>query len=72
MCFGMLLDGVTDVSKLNAGLDHPDTDFHAFMTDACQALYCNRGFPDEEHLAGVTMKPVLDDGDVYIDGVAFL
>ena len=66
------LDSVTDVSKMDAGFDHSDTDFHAFMTDVCQSFYCDSGFPDEEHLAGVTMKPVLDDGDINIYGVTFL
>src|SRR5210317_1414533 len=67
----MFLDGVADISKLNTGFDHFNTDFHAFMTYACQPLCGDRGGADKEHLAGVAMKAVLYDGDIYIHGIPF-
>ena len=66
----MLLDGVTDITEVDARSHHFDTQVHAVIRDLDQALCLDRGLADEKHLAGVTMKPVLDDGDIYIQDVA--
>ena len=67
---GVLLDGVADVTEVDAGFDHLDAQFHAFVADAHQSLGENAGLADEEHFAGVAVVAVFDDGDVDIDDVA--
>ena len=67
----MLLDSVADVAEMDAGFYHFNADFQALMADASQPLGGNRGCADKEHLAGVAMEAVLDNGDVYINGITF-
>ena len=42
-----------------------------FMGNFYQTFSFNSRFADIEHLAGVSMIPILDDGDVYIDDITF-
>lgn len=67
---GMLLNGVADIAEMDARFDHFDAQFHAFVTDAADALGENTGLADKEHLASVAVVAVLNDGDVDIDDVA--
>jgi len=48
-------------------LDAPE---HGLAGDLDEAAGKHRGLADEEHLAGIAVEAVLDDGDVHIDDVA--
>jgi len=67
---GVFLDGVADIAQVNAGFHQLNAQHHAFVADAAQALGENGRLADEEHLAGITVVAVFDDGDVDIDDVA--
>ncbi len=72
LCFGVGLDGVADVAESCAGTNLGDPPQHAVVTDVSNAFCLNRWFSDEEHLAGVAMKTVLDDRNIDIDKVTLL
>ena len=70
--FNMLLNGVADVPKPLAGCDLLDAEPHAFVRNLRQPLCLDARFVDEKHTAGITVKAVLDDGDVDIDRITGL
>jgi hypothetical protein len=51
---------------------HFDALEHALVRHLHQPLRLHRGLAHEEHLAGIAVVAVLDDGDVDVDDVAFL
>ena len=66
----MLLNRMADITQAYAWANHFDTDFHALVGDARNALSLHSGFADLKHATGITVVPVLDDGDVDIDDIA--
>src|SRR5690606_29540171 len=66
---GVLLDGVADVPEAHAGAHQGHADIEALLGNADQALGVLGHLADAEHLAGVAVIAVLDDGDIDIDDV---
>jgi hypothetical protein len=67
-----LLDRMPDVAQVGAWSDQFDPLPHGLLGDIDQALAQNRGIPNKKHLAGITVKTVLDHRDVDVDDVAVL
>ena len=67
---GMGLDGVADVAECGAGAYGLDAEVEALLGDPHQPFGERLGLADHEHLAGVAMVAVLDDGDVDVEDVA--
>ena len=68
--FGMVLYCMTDIAQSAAGPNCPDAAPHAFVGNIDQPTRLDRGLPDAEHAAGITVKAILYDCDVDIDDVA--
>jgi hypothetical protein len=71
MSLGKLLDGVADVTQMDAGLDHFDAVPQGVIGEAAKAFGGNGRITHCKHAAGVAVPAVLDDGDVHIDDIAF-
>jgi hypothetical protein len=63
---------MSDVAQGGPGTHRADPAEHRLAGHVDQAPGEHRGLADEEHLAGVAVIAVLDDGDVDIDDVALL
>ena len=63
---------MADIAEARAGFDLGDAVIEAFLRDLDQALGVRLRRADMEHLAGVAVVAVLDDGDVDVDDVAVL
>ena len=72
MLLSMLLDHVTNVAQSGTRLHQFNTFIKTLLGDLDQAFAAGLGFTDDEHLAGITMPPVLDHRDVDIDDVTVL
>jgi len=70
--FHVALDGFTNIAKMGAGAYHVDTLPHGLVGNVTQSFSKHRRLPDTEHLAGIAMIAVFDDGDVDIDDVSLL
>lgn len=70
--FRVLLDDFADIAQVRARTHHGNALVHAFLGDLAEAVGPFRGLADQEHLAGVAVVAVLDDGDVDVEDVAFL
>ena len=66
---GVFLDGMADIAQVDTRLDQVNANAQAFMADAGQAFGSDLWFADEKHFTGVTVKAVLDDGDIDIDAI---
>lgn len=72
VAFGVLLDNRTDISQVYARFDQFNTQVHALLSHLAQTLGMGGDFTDEEHLAGIAVVTILNDGDVYIKDIALL
>ena len=70
LLFGVLLDGVADITEVDSWLDHLDTYAHALIAYSTDSLGLKRRFADQEHFTGVAVVAVFDDGDVDVDDIA--
>jgi hypothetical protein len=66
------LDRGADVAQMSAGCDRANAAPHRFVRHFDQPLGLNGRRADVEHAAGVTVKTILDHGDVDVDDVAAL
>ena len=69
VAFGVLLDDMANIAEAGARFDQANAQAHAFECDLAHALRLDRRLADKKHLAGVTVKLVLDDSDVDIDDI---
>ena len=70
VAFGVLLDGMANVAEMRAGFDLLYAEKKTLPGDFHQSFGVRTDVADAEHLAGVTVVAILDDGDVDIDDVA--
>src|SRR5690606_1241826 len=69
---GMILDDLADIAQPGAGTHHRNTLVEAFLGNPGQAFDPLRHVAHMEHLAGVAVVAVLDDGDVDVHRIAVL
>ena len=68
--FGKGLNGVANITKRRARLDHTNALPHGFIRDVNQALRQHARFTRDIHAAGVAMKTVFNHRDVNIENIA--
>ena len=67
--FAMLLDDVANIAQRDTWFDDLYCLVQAFLRDTNQALGMIWSLADAKHLAGITVKAILDNGDIDIDDV---
>ena len=68
----MRLNDVANIAELYARLHDINRHIEALLRHFDETLRMCRGFFHHEHLAGIPMKAVFNDGDIDIDDIAFL
>ena len=69
---GVTLNCVANISEMDSRTHHIYTNPHRLACDTAQAAGGDGGLSDEKHAAGISVKSVLDDGDVHIDDIPVL
>lgn len=67
----MGLDGVPDIAQAASRSDLLDTDPERLLGDFDQPFGQDGGLSDAEHLTGIAMEAILDDGNVNVDDIPF-
>lgn len=68
----MLLNYMANSTKGHAGPDQANGLVEALLSNLDEAFGMLRGIADTEHLAGVTVISLVDDGDIDINNIAAL
>ena len=66
----MFLNGMPDITKAGAWFNAFNAYVKALMADFRYPFSQDRGFAYLEHLAGIAVIAVFDDGDIDIDNIA--